>query len=64
MGLSATASFTRESWPEDNLSSLQRDIDEPVCAGGAIGCRQQGGRSMAHEDDIWPARVFLFGVEG
>jgi hypothetical protein len=34
---------------QDNLFPMQRDIDELVCAGGAIGCRQQGSHSIAQQ---------------
>jgi len=42
---------------EDNLFSLQRDIDEAVYADGAIGSRPQGWHSIAQHEQISPARV-------
>jgi hypothetical protein len=32
-------SFTVKSRQQDNLSWMQRDIDEPVCAGGVLASR-------------------------
>lgn len=37
---------------EDNLSSLQRDIDGAVCAGGAGGSHRQGSTSMALDENL------------
>jgi hypothetical protein len=49
---------------QDNLFPMQRDIDELVCAGGAIGCRQQGSHSIAQQRGNLASRVFPFGAPG